>query len=58
MTIHKTQAAVVIAAILAVLAQPDILALVPPKYLVWVLAVTNVLSAVLPKVVDTPKPKE
>lgn len=55
MTIHKTQAAVVIAAVLAVLAQPDILALVPPKYLVWVLAVTNVLSAVLPRVVDRAK---
>ena len=55
MTIHKTQAAVVITAILAVLAQPVILGLIPPKYLVWVLAGTNVLSAVLPRVVDRAK---
>ena len=58
MEIHKAQAVVVGTAILAVLAQPDILALVPSKYLVWVLAVTNILSAVLPKVVDATRPGE
>lgn len=55
MTIHKTQAAVILTAILAVLAQPDLLAIIPPKYLVWVLAATNIASAVLPKVVDKGK---
>jgi len=49
MKIHKTQAAVVATAILAALAQPELQAVLPPKALVWVLAVTNVLSALLPK---------
>lgn len=50
MTIHKTQAAVVIAAILTALAQPEIQSVIPAKYLVYVLAATNILSALLPKV--------
>lgn len=49
MKINKTQAAVVATAIVAVLVQPEIQAVLPPKVLVWVLAATNVLSALLPK---------
>ena len=50
MTINKTQAVVVATAILALLTQPQIQAALPPKALVWILAVTNLLSALLPKV--------
>jgi hypothetical protein len=50
MKINKTQAVVVATAVLAVLAQPQIQAVLPPKALVWILAITNVLSALLPKV--------
>jgi hypothetical protein len=53
MQINKTQAAVVATAIVAVLVQPEIQATLPPKVLVWVLAVTNVLSALLPKLANT-----
>jgi hypothetical protein len=49
MKINKTQAVVVATAIVAVLVQPEIQATIPPKVLVWILAVTNVLSALLPK---------
>lgn len=49
MQIHKGQAVVVATAVAAVLAQPELLAVLPPKVLVWVLAITNVLSALLPK---------
>lgn len=55
MTVHKTQAAVVITAILAALAQPELQAAIPNKYLIWILAITNIASAVLPKVVDKTK---
>ena len=54
--LNKTQLGVLLAALAAAAsAAPTVAPLLPPKTAVWVLAITNILSAVLGKVHgDTP----
>lgn len=57
MKVHVVQAIVVLTAIVATIAeQQDVLAaIIPPKTMVYVLAVTNVVSALLPKLLQAIK---
>lgn len=51
MNVNKTQLGVLLAALAAAAATlPTLVPLLPPKTAVWVLAITNILSAVLGKV--------
>lgn len=51
MNINKTQLGVLLAALAAATATlPTLAPLLPPKTAIWVLAITNILSAVLGRV--------
>lgn len=53
--VNGTQALVLLLSVVTALSQSssDLQALIPPKYAVGVLAVTNILSSVLPKLIST-----